>query len=199
MNSTKQNLFVLTGGPGSGKTTLLDALDAAGFATAPEAGRSIIRQQKAMGGSGLPSADRLLYAELMLSWDIRSFQAAPDETAFFDRGIPDTIGYLSLCGIAVPAHFHRAAEMFRYNRTVFILPPWPDIFRNDTERTQSPEEAEATFRAMQETYTALGYRLVEVPRTRLRERLAFVLAAAGVGDHPCPDKKKGADNRGPRP
>lgn len=199
MTTTRSNFFVLTGGPGSGKTSLLGLLEAFGLATAPEGGRNIIRQQTAIGGNALPWADRLLYAELMLSWDIRSFHAAPDETVFFDRGIPDTIGYLSLCGIAVPDHFHRAAETLRYNRTVFILPPWPEIFRNDTERTQSPEEAEATFRAMQETYTALGYRLVEVPHTHLRERLAFVLAAAGVGDHPCPDKKKGADNCGPRP
>lgn len=197
MATTKSNCFVLTGGPGSGKTSLLGALAAFGLATAPEAGRNIIRQQMAIGGNALPWADRLLYAELMLSWDIGSFHATSDETAFFDRGIPDTIGYLSLCGITVPDHFHRAAETLRYNPTVFILPPWPEIFHNDTERKQTLEEAEATHRVMRETYKTLGYRLVEVPRIGRQDRLAFVLGAAGIKDS-C-QAKKGADIYGPRP
>ncbi len=42
--------FVITGGPGSGKTTLIDALAGHGIFSMPEAGRSIIQDQVAIGG-----------------------------------------------------------------------------------------------------------------------------------------------------
>ena len=52
MPSAHDNLIVITGGPGAGKTTLINLLREAGFATAPEAGRAIIQDQSAIGGSG---------------------------------------------------------------------------------------------------------------------------------------------------
>ncbi|MDH6232512.1 putative ATPase [Mesorhizobium soli] len=169
--------FVLTGGPGSGKTTLLEALSAAGHAVAPEAGRGIIRHQMAISGPALPWKDPALFGELMLVWEMRSHEAARDETGpvFFDRGVPDVIGYLRLTGLPVPPHAEEAAKSFRYNRTVFILPPWPEIFRQDSERRQDLAEAERTYEAMVETHTACGYRLVEVPRAPVEDRLTFVL------------------------
>lgn len=54
MQNDSDRFFVLTGGPGSGKTTLIEALRTAGFATLPEAGRGIIRDQMAIGGPALP-------------------------------------------------------------------------------------------------------------------------------------------------
>lgn len=120
-------LFVLTGGPGSGKTTLLAALAEAGLATMPEAGRAIIRDQIRIGGSGWHGQDRRLFAELMLGWEMRSWQAAQavEGPVFFDRGIPDVIGYLSLYEGHVPAHVIRAARLYRYHPTVLLAPPWP--------------------------------------------------------------------------
>ena len=173
--------FVLTGGPGSGKTTLVEALAAAGHATAPEAGRGIIRQQMAVGGPALPWNDPALFAELMLAWEMRSHDAARAETGpvFFDRGVPDVIGYLRLTGLPVPAHAGKAAERFRYNRKVLILPPWPEIFSQDTERRQDLDEARRTYEAMVETYTACDYELVEVPRLPVEERLRFLLDQIG--------------------
>jgi predicted ATPase len=50
--------FVITGGPGSGKTTLIEALGARGLRHMSEAGRAIIQDQLAIGGSALPWADR---------------------------------------------------------------------------------------------------------------------------------------------
>jgi predicted ATPase len=76
MQNDSDRFFVLTGGPGSGKTTLIEALRQAGFATSIEAGRGIIRDQSAIDGSALPWRDRALFAELMLSWEMRSYQIA---------------------------------------------------------------------------------------------------------------------------
>lgn len=175
--------FVLTGGPGSGKSTLLDGLRSAGCAGSVEAGRGIIRDQAAVGGPALPWNDAALFAEQMLSWEMRSYRIAADNpgTTFFDRGVPDIIGYLRLTGLPVPDHVAKAAKLFRYNRRVFVFPPWPEIFAQDAERKQTFEEAERTFRAVAGAYADSGYEAIEVPRAPVEERVRFVLAAALTG------------------
>lgn len=179
MNHDVANFHVLTGGPGAGKTTLIEALAGMGYVTTEEAGRGIIRDQVAIGGNALPWADRTLYAELMLSWDMRSHALARRQggPVFFDRGVPDVKGYLTLCGLPVPARVQRTVETIRYAPTVFLLPPWPEIFGQDAERRQSFEEAERTCAVMQATYREAGYSVVEVPRAPIIERAAFVLDA----------------------
>ncbi|WP_287159622.1 hypothetical protein [Mesorhizobium sp.] len=47
--------------------------------------------------------------------------------------MPDTLGYLRLTGLPVPDHVRNAAERFRYASLVFTAPPWPAIFRQDSE------------------------------------------------------------------
>ncbi|WP_436095394.1 AAA family ATPase [Bosea sp. LjRoot237] len=156
---------------------MLAALAAAGHAVAPEAGRAIIRDQLAIDGPALPWRDRALFAELMLGFDMRSHdeaQASP-ATVFFDRGVPDTVGYLRLCGIEVPEHFDRAARAFRYASIVLAAPPWREIYAQDAERKQDFAEAERTYDAVTAAYRDHGYELVELPRADVATRAAFVL------------------------
>ncbi|GEK50633.1 AAA family ATPase [Vreelandella venusta] len=168
--------FVITGGPGSGKSTLLEALAAVGIKHMPEAGRAIIQDQVAIGGDALPWGDKEAFADLMLSWELRSWHEAAEieGPALFDRGVPDVIGYRRVVGLSVPDHVWRAAEQFRYAPTVFVAPPWEAIFAGDAERKQSFAEAWATWEAMVATYDELGYTLVELPRASTVERVAFV-------------------------
>lgn len=113
---------VITGGPGAGKSTLIDALAAKGFARTDEAGRAIIQDRLAIGATGW--SDPELFAELMLSWELRSHRQAAGSRGpvFFDRGVPDLVGYFRLIGRPLPAHVHEAALRFRYHRVVFAAP-----------------------------------------------------------------------------
>ena len=162
MPEPTDKFFVLTGGPGSGKTALIEALGARGFATVPEAGRGIIRDQVAIGGSALPWAEPALFTEMMLAWEMRSHAAAIREAApvFFDRGVPDTLAYLQLCGLPVPEHMKVAARRFRYGRRVFIAPPWPEIGEQGEERRPTPADARRTCEAMAAIYPQFGYELM---------------------------------------
>jgi len=175
---------VVTGGPGAGKTTLIEALEAAGFGRTVEAGRAIIQAEVAAGGTSLPSADREAFADRMLDWERRSHEAARDRASvrggpvFFDRGVPDVIGYRRLAGLPVPAALDRAARRLRYHRRVFLAPPWQEIFHADAERKQDFAEAVRTCEAMRAVYGEYGYEVVELPRVTVAERVAFVLAAA---------------------
>ncbi|WP_285762183.1 AAA family ATPase, partial [Pantoea sp. QMID2] len=84
----------------------------------------------------------------MRSWHEAEGQTKP---CFFDRGVPDVVGYLRLSGLNVPSHLENAIEKFRYNPTVFIAPPWRDIYVQDKERKQAFDIAIETYNAMMKT------------------------------------------------
>jgi len=167
---------VISGGPGAGKSTLLAALAAVGYPIVPESGRSIIREQESIGGIGHHLGDRLLYRELMLSRDMAGHADASlvDGPVFFDRGVPDLIGYSRLIGEPVPPHLRRAVAVCRYHRHVLLAPPWRAIYAADAERRQDFAEAVATFDAIAEGYAESGYALVELPLASVAERVEFV-------------------------
>ena len=178
MARTADRFFVLTGGPGSGKSSLIDALERLGYPRSVEAGRGIIQDQVNIGGLALPWADRALFAELMLSWEMRNYHLAQEHTGtvFFDRCVLDVAGYLRLSELPVPQHVLKAAAEFRYNRRVFVAPPWKDIFHADQERKQDFAEAIRTYEALTATYKEFGYELVELPRVSVENRVQFVLS-----------------------
>ncbi|WP_289151775.1 AAA family ATPase [uncultured Salipiger sp.] len=168
--------FVVTGGPGAGKTSLIIELARCGFHTIPESGRAIIREEMASGGDALPWGNRMAFAERMLERDLRAYEDAQTLSGpvIFDRGIPDIMGYLTLCSLPVPPHVAAAAKAARYNRRAFLAPFWDEIFTQDSERKQTRAEAEATCAVMRETYTVLGYQITELPRADITTRADFV-------------------------
>ena len=176
--------FVLTGGPGSGKSTLVAALAEAGMRTFEEAGRAILRLQDAIGGPAHAGRDPAAYAEAMLQWDMRSFAEAArnDGPTVFDRGVPDTIGYLRLIGRPVPPHMERAARLFRYAEPVFVAPPWRDIYVQDAERTHGWDLAVATHNEVRAVYVELGYAIAELPLADVGTRVRFILDHCNVTD-----------------
>jgi predicted ATPase len=177
-----ERFYVLTGGPGSGKTAVIEALHQTGYARTVEAGRGIIQDQVAIGGRALPWQDTAFFAELMLSWEMRSYHMAVQSAGpvFFDRGVVDVIGYLRLLSRPVPRHMEQAAECFRYNRRVFIAPPWQEIFAQDRERKQDFEEAMRTYQAIAAAYAERGYELIEMPLSSVEGRTRFVLQNIGI-------------------
>ena len=143
MNSTK-NLFVITGAPGSGKTPIVRELMALGFKGVDEPAREVLAQQRAIGGRGVYDSDRRLFCDLMLSRAIADFDrmGGAQTLVFFDRGIPDQIGYAELFGLDT-SMAESAAAVHRYNDVVFALPSWPEIYVTDSERTMTFESAQA--------------------------------------------------------
>ena len=123
--------------------------------------------------------DRERFAERMFEWELRSYRQAERTVGpvFFDRGLPDTIGYLRLEGLEVPARMEEEAWRLRYHATAFAAPPWKEIYGVDEERRQSWEVAVRTFETVTRTYVDFGYELVELPRTDVARRADFLIAA----------------------
>ncbi len=177
MTHAGDSLFVLTGAPGAGKTTLLNAAAARGIRIGREVARAVIRVQTAIDGPALQWRDPARFAELMLDRDIQTFEAlrAGKGPALCDRGIPDLLAYSRIMGLAETEHFARAARLYRYNSTVFLAPPWREIYADDAERTEGWEHAQRIYGPMRDAYAEIGYRVVELPEMSVEDRLTFVL------------------------
>lgn len=95
--------FVISGAPGAGKTTLLLSLENRRSTVMEKGARAIIRTRSAIGGTALPWKNQEAYAELMLGWELRSYNEALrlHQPILFDRAIPDIIAHLELCGLPV--------------------------------------------------------------------------------------------------
>ena len=170
------NLFIVTGAPGAGKTTLLDAATREGFRVGREAARAVIQSQAAIDGPAVQWRNPDMFAELMLDRDIQSWQSLRNHAGLVlcDRGIPDLVAFGRMLSLPDAGHFHRAAMLYRYNPIVFFAPPWRDIYTDDAERTEGWEHAQRIYGPMRDVYIELGYRVVELPKAPVEERLAFV-------------------------
>jgi predicted ATPase len=177
MQTERSNFHIVTGGPGSGKTSLIEALRGRGYRCVDEVGRAIIQRQLRIGGDALHGGDRAKFLELMLSHAMADYERVEGiaEPVFFDRGIPELVGYCGLVGIPVPEHLRNAVELLPYGPVVFVAPPWDAIYRNDAERTQSFDEAVATWQAVSGAYIAAGYEIVELPLASVEARVGFML------------------------
>ena len=135
----------------------------------------------ATGGTALPWADELVFAERMVVREIvaHAKALAAGQTVVLDRGVPDVVGFLRVSGLAVPPHIDAAARTCRYNRHVFIAPYWDAIYTGDAERKQTPAVAEATQAIMAETYRDYGYALIVLPLASIPERVTFITDRIG--------------------
>jgi predicted ATPase len=140
-------------------------------------GRKIIQEQLLIGGNALHWGDREMFLELMLSRSMGDYDRVADSRGhvFFDRGVPELVGYGPLVGFPTPAHVRKAAELFRYAPAVFVMPPWREIYQNDAERKQDFAEAIASYDLAVSTYREFGYEPVDVPKASVAERLRFIL------------------------
>ncbi len=179
MNFERKNFIAITGGPGTGKTTLLKSLEQKGYHTVAEVARQIIREQIETQGDALPWKNKELYTQLMLKGSVEVYMQAlknsPDSVTFFDRGIPDSLCYAEMTRQVITPSMYDTALNYRYNTSVFILPPWEEIYHTDDERKQDWEEAVNTYHCMKNTYEKYGYQTIEVPKSEIDIRTDFIL------------------------
>ena len=167
--------YVITGGPGSGKSTLIGGLEKAGYYCSAEISRKVIKAEVARGSDCLPWMDIACFSDKVIAEMTNAWKASEENNlTFFDRGIPDVIAYLNIAGLPVPESYHSDLFLHPYEKQVFILPPWKDIYVNDSERWQSFEEATAIYHSIRETYTGFGFELIELPKASEAIRIHFI-------------------------
>lgn len=167
---------VITGCSGGGKSALLDELSRRGYATVPEPGRRIVQEELAGEGKALPWVDLAAFARRALAMAAQDLHLARGRTGwvFFDRGMIDAASALSAAD-AKPIE-SRLPPASPYYPTVFIAPPWAEIFGPDPERRHGYVEAVEEYERLMQVYPAYGHQLVELPKVSVGGRADFVLA-----------------------
>ena len=172
------NCVLLTGCSGGGKSCLLAELSARGFSTCEEPGRRIVREVVAKGGDALPWTNLAKFAERAARLGLADLRRAAscDGVTIFDRGLIDAVCAMERLRHPLPADIARAFAAVRYAPTVFLAPPWPEIFETDRERKHGFEDAVAEYEYLAQRLPALGYAVMPLPKVSIAERADFVVA-----------------------
>ena len=178
-----RRLVLITGCSGGGKSTLIEELGRRGHAVVPEPGRRIVREEQGraspMSSRALPWINLGAFAMRALTMarqdmdEARAGVGAPNGHVFFDRGLVDAAVAIEQAGGGPADETLRTTP--RYDRLVFVAPPWPEIFANDPERRHGLEAAVEEFRRLRAALARLGYAAIELPRTSVADRARFVL------------------------
>lgn len=170
-----KRVFVIIGGPGFGKTALVRALEKMGYyCQFDDISRELIgKLSKRSAGVDTSGYE---FNMAILEKRVEQFEKAPENrVCFFDRGVPDSIAYMD----SPPEEFIEMARKYRYQSLVFVTPPWKDIFKSkraDRGRAEgSFEEALRLHDLILKVYGNLGYKLVELPKADVKERVKFVI------------------------
>lgn len=179
MSLTAPQRVVIAGGPGSGKSTLLRSLAERGEVCYEEASRVLIREQLATAGQLVPWSDLSAFAqECSKRMRAQLTDSAHHRRCFFDRGLPDLIGYLEHGGRSAPDEWREISRA--YSTTVFFAPPWCEIYVNDAERPQTFAEASELSMHIRRAYEDCGFRLVELIKNPVADRRRQIIDHLGT-------------------
>jgi len=187
----KDNFYIITGGPGGGKTSILECLRLQGIGYIEETARQIIRARLNQGLS--PRPEPLVFAEEMFKIDLSNFNSGSNGSSilFFDRSMVDSSGLIFKADKASFDHVAETLRTNRYNRKVFITPPWKEIYCQDAERDQTFEQAIQVYEWLYDWYETNGYDLVVIPKDSIEERARFIYGeiTPARGYHPTKNNK----------
>jgi predicted ATPase len=105
----------------------------------------------------------------------RAASEAGGRWVFFDRGLIDAASALQhLTGEPL---VQILGLVYRYNKRVFLAPPWPEIYETDRERRHGLGEAVAEYDRLIGIYLSLGYDIHVLPKVGVAERADWILAS----------------------
>ncbi len=177
---SKNNWFVITGGPSSGKTTVLKELARLGYKTVSEAARSIIDNALA---EGMPieqlRADEKHFQEVVAKKksEIES-SLNENEIIFFDRGMHDTLAYLQSYNFEVKAWVDKLLQTSVYSK-VFVLEQLPS-FTQDYARTEDTAFVESINQLIYAAYEGHGMKPITIKVASPRQRAKIICEIAKV-------------------
>jgi predicted ATPase len=172
---------ILSGGPGAGKTSLLAELSRRGYSTVSESARELISERVVRGDP--PRPEPTAFARELLRRDKLKYVSLPAEcqVVFFDRSPIESLGMVQETAPLPQAQLQAELASFRFHSSVFMLPPWQEIYRTDAERDHTFEHATQVHASLVRWYTKCGFYIHEVPKLAVAARAEHVLHAL-LGD-----------------
>lgn len=172
---SKNNWYVITGGPSTGKTTLLKQLEKLGHKTIPEAARTVIDEAL---GKGI-SVEELRSDEKRFQNDVarlkEKIEATHDKSVltFFDRGMQDTVAYMRLYSFNIDDWVASLMDKAKYQK-VFLLEPL-STYQSDYARIEDYGAAKGLHKLLRDAYVEFGMEPILVPAAGLDDRVKIIL------------------------
>ncbi len=175
MSATPNNWYVITGGPSTGKTTLLSQLEKLGHKVVPEAARTYIDEQLAMGfrlQQIRADEEKFQHEIVRMKVKIES-ELDKDALTFLDRGMHDTLAYLEDYSFVIEDWITEHMRSARYKQ-VFLLEPLA-TFTADHVRIEDMAFTMRLHRLLDKAYADFGMKPISVPAISPEQRASFVL------------------------
>ncbi len=176
---SKNKLIVISGCSSGGKSTLIAELKLNGYTTLQEVGREIVKEQLALNSNLLPWQDMNGFCDRMISRSITCYHEAAklnnvkDNVIFFDRSFLEGVSYFQSINID---QYNYLIDDMRFYPTIFMTPPWKEIFCEDVERKNSFESSVQEYERLLKFYHKYAYVPVELPKLDVKERFEFVMS-----------------------
>lgn len=145
----------------------------------PEVGRDIVKEQLSTNGKNTPWENPQGFCENLIEKSLIAYRRAAklaeqnNGMIFFDRSFLEGISYFQK--LNNHKYDHLVSE-FRYFKTVFIVPPWQEIFCQDDERKLSFLDALEEYNRLLKFYAQSGYSIVQIPKVSVARRSQFIIS-----------------------
>lgn len=178
MNKEKE-WYVITGGPCSGKTTLIENLEKMGYSVMHEVARSLFESELRSGKTkDMVRSDDKAFQKKLLRMKIEAERNIPEEKiVFLDTAIPDSIPYFIISGINFDERTMKIFKKKPYKK-IFLLEQLP-FQKEDNVRIEDNQLCARINRLIYETYSSLGYEIINIPILTLEERTRLILGRIG--------------------
>jgi predicted ATPase len=170
--------FVLTGCSGSGKSSLIHGLEIEKEYVINETAEKCIRYGQAMGNPE-PWNDKYFQKQIF-ELHLRQEELLKDKRVFMDRSIIDVYVYTTFF-----KHYSKIPQLEklieqekenkRYDK-IFYINQLKSFKKEGYRRENDGNESRIIGEKILKTYQELGYEIVFVPDTTLKERIDFILA-----------------------
>lgn len=166
--------YVITGRTCSGKTTTIELLRERGIRTSSETATMII-EEGLQSGKTLKEIrkfdqefqKRVLERKIDFENSIQK-----DEICFFDRGIPDSVGFYTLLHLKIDSYVENAIKNCFYKKIFFLEPL---AYNVDYHRNEELVDAEKVSGYILQTYKSLPFPIVMVPVMDKEARVDYIL------------------------
>ena len=184
--ANKNRLIVISGCSSGGKSTLLSELSSQGYTIVEEEGRKLVKQQLAANSGITPWEQPQLFCKLLIDKSIEAYhqaekiRIAKNKIIFFDRSFLEGISYFQT--LEIHDYDHIVNEL-RYYPTIFMTPPWEEIFSQDEERKNTFEDAINEYNRLMIVYPKYGYQISVIPKITVKDRIDFLLSSISDNNH----------------
>lgn len=99
------------------------------------------------------------------------------ELIFFDRSYLEEIRYHKILNATNIKKHDNLVSNLRYFSTIYIAPPWEEIFCQNEERRHSFEKSVDDYHRVLSFYHQCGYKTLELPKIGIEGRVEFMLSS----------------------